>query len=172
MARELDVDLSLQNKYTAVFDYSSPQIGQVKTVSVGAITKLVVPVTDPGQFASGIATKGVQIRYKLSEQDSWRSASVYLSGKDTYVAEIPSPGEDKIVRFLIDAQDNDGNTATLEGQYVYQKPAQPLQNQSSGNEVNPPSQSEGIPLLFVVAGFIILIVVIYAIYRFKFSGRE
>ncbi len=166
------VDLSVQKKYTVVFDSTPPEIGGIKTIISGTATKLVIPAYDLGQYASGIDTDGIIVKYKIGDANSWQSTSVYLSGKDQYVAEIPNPKTESIVKFSIEARDKEGNIKDIDGQYLYAPEQTTVQiNQTQPAPPPPSPPSEGISPIFLIAGFIIVTVVIYVAYR-RFFGRE
>jgi hypothetical protein len=167
------VDLAMQKAYTVIFDSSPPNIGKVTTVSSSLTTKLLIPASDIGQYSSGIGQKGVTVKYRIGDSGSWQSAPVYLSSKDQFVAEIPNPKTESIIKFSIEVLDHDGNIRTMDGQFMYVPEQQKTTNQSQTTpETTKPQSNEGISLVLLIAGFIIVIVVIYVAYRRFFGSKE
>jgi len=169
--KNIDIDLRVKNKYNAIFDFTPPKIGEVTISQTKKTSKLMIPISDPGQYASGIAQGGVIVKYRIGDSGNWIDTSTYLTGKDKYAAEIPIQKNDAIVHFSIEAKDNDGNRANLEGEFVFIQSTVPQNNtvpEENTTQIVSPSEvtSDQFPLLYVVAGFIILIVVIYAVYRY------
>lgn len=169
------VDLSLQKKHTIIFDATPPEFGKINVILSGTVTKLIIPAYDPGQHASGIDSEGVVAKYKIGDSGTWESTSVYLSSKDQYVAEIPNPKTESVVKFSIELKDKDGNIRTTDGQYMYvpeqQIINQPDQDTSATTTATTPAK-EDFSFVFLIAGFIIVIVVIYVAYRRFFGSKE
>lgn len=169
------VDLSQQKKHTVIFDATPPEVGNIKTIISGQITKLIIPVYDTGTHASGIDTDGVVVKYKIGDSSAWEATSVYLSSKDQYVAEIPNPNSESVVKFAVEITDKDGNIRSMDGQYIYVPEQQVAVNQSTQDNqtqttnANPTKEDFS---FILIAGFIIVIVVIYFAYRRFFGSKE
>lgn len=180
LEKDIEIDLRIKTKYNAIFDFTPPKIGEVSITQTKKASKLIIPISDSSAYASGIASGGVAVKYKAGDSGNWVDISTYLAGKDKYAAEIPIQKPDTIVHFSVDAKDNDGNRAHLEGEFVSSSTSQnstiqiPQDNSSanSSTTVSPSEvKSEEFPTLYAVVGFIILVVVIYAVYRY-IQGRK
>ncbi|MBI5224217.1 hypothetical protein HY990_07395 [Candidatus Micrarchaeota archaeon] len=164
-----------------VFDIEAPAIGEITTETRENITRLNIQVTDQGTMASGVDTKTFKLSYRVEPEDPssvWQNALVYTSSRELMSAEIPELPSNKIVQFKIEVKDKEGNLATLGGRFTSPKlnvttPA--IDQNSTNTQPTPPStqpQEQGIPLLYIVIGGILLILIGFLVFRTMFSGKS
>ncbi|HIH22564.1 TPA: hypothetical protein HA238_02455 [Candidatus Micrarchaeota archaeon] len=172
--KEVLVDLGIKTFYNVVFDTTPPKINSIKPIQTEKVTKLVISAEDPGDYPSGIDVEKISARYSAGDND-WKSISVYLSGSEQYAAEIPNQPANTVVKFSIEVYDKDGNWASKE--YEFLSAASPETNETinestANSQPSTPTSKDEFPLLYVGAGLLILMVVIYLVRRFKSGGEE
>jgi len=164
---------------TIVYDTHAPLFGDIVPGEVGGKPQLTIIVTDPNEHASGIDPSGVRVQYKVEPSDEttpWGDAVMFTSGRNKFTAQFPDLPPDAIVRFKVEARDQDGNRASIEGKFSTLS-LLPTQNDTQNNTQNntenqtgpqePPEDGQGIPFLYIFGGIIILVLAIYVVFRLK-----
>ena len=157
------------------YDTHAPQITSVESQSEGNKPKLSITVEDNGIYADGLDVTSMKVTYNANQNESeeWYSAVVFTTGKDRFAAEFPEMESNTIVNFKIEVRDNAGNLAQVEGSFttmVIEIPQNETQN-SSNTQVEPP-KDQGIPLLYIIGGVILLILAFYVVIRIKTKARD
>ncbi|HSB46922.1 MAG TPA: hypothetical protein VLD37_02825 [Candidatus Bilamarchaeum sp.] len=153
------------------FDIHAPLIGQITPTTVNSRPRLTVMASDPGQYASGLDVSSMKVRYKIEPSDDstpWSTATTFTAGKNTFNSEFPELPKNSIVRFMVEVKDKAGNRADLEGKFstfAEQNPSNNTTNQSNPQPGGQPEQ--GIPLLYIIVGIIVLVLGVYMVIRMK-----
>lgn len=170
------IDLTLRKEKKIVFDLHAPDFGAVSTTGDPSLTRLMIPVTDEGEYASGLDFKSIQVSYRLEPTDAttpWNDAIVFASSVDTFMADFPDLPKNSIVQFRIEIKDNEGNKATLEGRFSPPETPDPQENQTvpNGGNGGQPHENGGneqeIPLIYIISGVIITVLIIIIVLRMK-----
>jgi len=168
----LDIDLTSHNRYLVVFDNSKPTIKNVNVIEEPDKIKVVITAVDEGEGPSGIADNGVSVHY-VTETGATKKATVYQSKKGEYTSEIPIKPTMTEVVFTVEVKDNEKNRVIAEGKHVLPQPEN-LDNKTSGqnggNLPNTPNTGD-IPMHFIIGGILILMIVIYVVYRYVFKKK-
>ncbi|MBI5227458.1 hypothetical protein HY988_02615 [Candidatus Micrarchaeota archaeon] len=154
---------------TVVYDLNAPVFQNIKDITTDNRPQLIIQVVDLGQYASGVEAKSVRVNYRIQkgEEQVWTSATTFTSGKNTFTTQFPVIEPNSIVQFHIEAQDKAGNIALLDGSFSTMK-AKNQSNQTPQNDTNTqpnPKNDQGIPLLYIIIGAIIVIFIIYMLFR-------
>jgi hypothetical protein len=153
------------------YDIHSPLFGNITPGILNNRPKLDITVSDPNQFASGIDVSSLKVSYKVEPSDvstPWSAAVVYTTGRNKFTADFPELSPNTIVTFMIEVKDKAGNRADIDGKFstfAESNPQNNTQNQTNTQPENPPEQ--GIPLLYIIGGVIILILAVYLVFRIK-----
>lgn len=154
------------------YDLHPPVILEVKSESDGNRPKLKIVASDNGIYASGLDVSSMKVGYKIEpsiESEAWHPAVVFTTAKNTFAAEFPEMESNTIIKFRIEVKDNAGNKAEREGKFT----TLIMQNNTQNNTPNPPNpppnppQDQGIPLLYILGGVILLILAIYLVIHIK-----
>jgi hypothetical protein len=155
-------------------DIHAPTISEVTSGSDWNRPRLSISVSDSGTYPSGLDISSMQVTYNEGQtgEGDWHSAVVFTTAKDVFTAEFPEMEANTIVNFKIEIKDQVGNLAELDGKFttiVAQNP----QNQTVNNTQNTTNtqpedeQEQGIPLLYIISGVILLFLVIYFVFHIK-----
>jgi hypothetical protein len=185
---------------TVIYDMHSPLFGNVTTQINGGIYQLVIPVSDPGIYPSGVNFQSIVVTYQVEPVEStapWNTAVTFTSGENTVTAEFPNLPLKSIVNFKAEMSDNAGNKATLEGEFstLAVQPANntltktivpgqgiapsqgitPVQNGQNNTQNQPNTQQntgqkQGIPLLYIFVGVIVIVLIGYVVFHIKSQG--
>jgi len=153
------------------YDINSPYFGNVTSDVVNNRFKINIEVWDPNQYASGLDVSTMKMYYKLEPSDAttpWSNAVVYTTGRNKFTADFPELPADSIVKFRAEVKDKAGNRAEKEGKFSTFAIVPP-QN-GTGNQTNPPPeppQEQGIPLIYILGGGILLLLAVYLVFRMK-----
>jgi hypothetical protein len=156
---------------TLRYDITSPLVGSITPDIVANTYKLNIDASDPNQYASGLDISSIKVYYKLEPSDAttpWSNALVFTSGRNRFTADFPALPENSIVKFRVEVKDKAGNRAEKEGQfstYAAPPPQNGTDNQTTPQPDGQPEQ--GIPLLYIIGGAIILILGLYLVFRTK-----
>ena len=153
------------------YDIHSPTISDINASTFEGTPRLTMSIVDPGQSPSGIDFSSIKVRYRLEPADEstpWDSAVAYTTGRNQVTAEFPDLPSDRVVTFVVDAQDKAGNKAEVQGKFTTM-PAQAQSNttQNQTKTQNPPAQSQGLPLLYIILGVIVVVLAVYIVFRMK-----
>lgn len=154
-----------------VFDVHAPLFGQIDSQITTDRAKLTIPVSDQGQYASGVDLSSIVVSYRMEPADPstpWSNAVVFPVGYSTFTAEISGLPENSIVSFSIDLKDKAGNRATIDGQFStlsIVNQTNNTQNQTDTHDSDEDAQK--IPLFYIFGGIIVVILVIYLGNRIK-----
>jgi hypothetical protein len=130
-----EIDLSQRESYTVVFDLTPPAITGVGAELTAEHDLLIsFSVEDPHTYASGPSADEITVSYNVGGVT--RTVPAFVQG-GKYVAEISRPPDNSLVRFTITAKDKEGNTQTVEGEYLVQYNAQG--NGTGTGTVTPPA---------------------------------
>jgi len=157
-----------------VYDLNPPIFGEIESTADAEVTRLVIPVSDEGQYASGVDYSSIMVSYRLEPAEAttpWNSAVTFVSALNTFMADFPELPKNSIVQFRIEVKDNEGNKATIDGRF---SPPQPEDNNNetgeNGGETHENGEAEQeIPFLDIVAGAFIVLLVIFLVSRIKRS---
>lgn len=177
------VDLNLKTETHIIFDFHAPVFGNVNTTTEKLVTRLLIPVKDEGEYASGLDYKSIKVSYKLEPSEEtapWNNAVTFGSSVESFMADFQNLPENSIVRFRIEIQDIDGNKATLEGRFSpaqAEPPKPPNETDKNGGGIQENGNNEQeIPLIYIVIGVMIVILIIFVVLRMKSkqnnSGEE
>lgn len=151
------------------YDISSPTFKSITPAVLNNRYKLNVEVFDPNQYPSGIDVSSVKVRYKIEPSDAtspWGSAIVYTTGRSMYTADFPELPGSSIVKFVVEVKDKAGNRAEKEGTFsTFAGAINGTQNQT---EPQPnPSEDQGIPLIYIAVGAIVLVLAAILVFIMK-----
>jgi hypothetical protein len=172
LERLLDVDLSVQSDYVAVFDFTPPKLVEVKrsdTVTPNRL-KLGVEIIDEGRYASGLQPDGVLMNYRF-DAGEWDTARAYSVALNQYGVDLVLPLDARVLFFTIETVDQDGNKASFDGQMNLEAEPTPTENNTTTEPVPEPEPEGEFPFA-IVAGVVVIIVLAYLVYRFKVQGGD
>ncbi len=160
------------------FDIHAPSITDITANALTASPTLTMAIVDPGTQPSGVDFSSVKVTYQLEPADEttpWDNAVVFTTGRNQVTAEFPQLPSDRVVHFRIDAKDKAGNKAEVEGEFTtsaatVENVTNNTINQTITPQNKPPTQ--GLPLLYIVAGVIIMILVVYLVIHIKSKGPD
>jgi hypothetical protein len=155
-------------------DIHPPSIGAVTSEFKNGRYRLNLEIIDPNLYSSGLDLQSIKLSYKVEPSDAtapWNYATIFSSGmRDKFAADLPpSLPSDSVIKFKIEAKDKSGNRAEREGSLTTIAGQTPQQNltQNHTNSQQPPVQDQGIPLLYIIVGVILLLFGIYLVFRIK-----
>lgn len=157
-----------------VYDLHSPVIGNIQAEALNDQPRLVFSVTDPGLSPSGVDISSVSVTYRMEPADAstpWDKAVIFTTGPNEITADFNPLPANKIVSFRIDAKDKAGNNAEVDGKfttYAVNSTQNTTQNQT--NTQQPGTESQGIPLLYIVIVVVLIVLAAYAVFRIKSKG--
>ncbi len=165
----LSVNLADQQEYTVSFDVTPPQIRDVsmeKTKDGGL--KLRFFVLDPNPMASGADIEATTVTTNIK---GITDTLVPYAESGRYVVEIPVQAPNTLIRFTINAYDEQGNSNSLNGEYLVPGEEQPVNatgNATTGeNEgVNPQPQGVDYGVLPWVGGIVVIIILAYVVFTY------
>lgn len=153
------------------YDINSPLFGNITPTTMNERYQLNIEVWDPNQYAEGLDVSSMKVYYKLEPSDAttpWSNAVVYTAARNKFTADFPELPSDSIIKFRAEVKDKAGNRAEKEGKFSTYAVAPPVNN--TGNETNPQppaSQEQGIPLIYILGGVIVLVLGLYLVFRMK-----
>lgn len=170
------IETSIDPTIIVVYDVHSPLFGEITTDIANNWTKLLIGVSDPGDFASGVDVSSIRVTYRLEPADPtdpWNTAVTFTTGYNTFTADFPELPPNSIVGFRIEITDKTGNRADIEGKFSTFRPEIPqnyTQNQTDTQPTGPEEQE--IPLFYMIGGGILVILVVYLVFRIKSMAAE
>jgi hypothetical protein len=176
--KEIDVDLTIKNEYSVFFDNTNPVITNVSDPEFrGDVIKLTIYANDPGQFASGIAPNGVELKYDVNKSKQWAKASVYQKAKGVFIAEIPTQPPESRIDFALTVKDKEGNWASMDGWFLVPTEQQEKQAENATEPVPPsPSnqsdQESRFPWLLAIIALIVIIAIAFVYLKMKGGGDK
>jgi hypothetical protein len=156
-----------------VFDIHSPVIMNITADALSDRPRLTMTISDPGPYGSGVDFSALEVIYRLEPADEstpWDNAVAFTTGRDKVTAEFPKLPADRVIRFRIDAKDKAGNKAEVEGKFTtFSAEAENATNitQNQTNTQGNQPQPQGLPLSYIVAGVIIIVLVVYLVIHIK-----
>ncbi len=153
------------------YDVHAPLFGAITPATNIDRYRLDIEVSDPNNYAEGLDVSTMRVYYKIEPSDAttpWNNAIVFTAGRNRFTADFPELPEKSIIRFRAEIKDKAGNRAEKEGQFSTYDVG-PLENDTE-NQTNthvPPSEEQGIPLIYIVGGAFLLILGIYLVFRLK-----
>lgn len=169
VVKDLAINPGTDSPKKVIFDFTSPTIGSIGQSQVGNATRLTIPVTDPGVYPSGVDPASVSVTYKIESAAQWSRAIVFTPQNGVFVADFPEFPPDSVIQFKVEVADLDGNKASVDGTFSTPPAPAPPANIS----VSPPPQApqgQGLPLLDIAGGVVLLIFLVYMFYRLKGGG--
>jgi len=157
-----------------VFDLGAPAFDSITPESSeSGKPRLIIQASDPGSKASGVDPKSIKVTYRVEPSEpgaSWLHATTFTTGRDSFSAEFPEIEENRLVSFNVEIRDKEGNVASVDGKFT--SPAKTPPETGNQTEDHPETQDEGeneqgIPLLYIVGGVIVIILAIYLLFRLK-----
>ncbi len=164
-----EIDTQENTSALVIYDIHPPTFGEIIPETVNNRTKLTIPVTDPGEFGSGVDIKSLQVSYRVEPSDAttpFSPATVYTVGFNTFSAEFPELPQNSIVSFRADVKDKVGNRATIEGKFSTLDVEVPDDQNQTNTQENTGSD-QGLPLFYIVGGIFVVILAIYLVIRIK-----
>ncbi len=156
---------------TVYFDLHSPVFGQITPTMSNNRMRLLISASDPGEFASGLNVTSIKTSYKLEPSDAttpWNNAVTFTTARNQFESDFPELPPNSIVDFRIEIKDMAGNRADIDGKFTTFSESNPQNNtQNQTNTQPPPGQQQGIPLSYIVVGGIIVVLVIFVVFRMK-----
>ncbi len=156
---------------TVYFDLHSPVFGQITPTFTNGRTRLMISASDPGEFASGLNVSSIKTSYKLEPSDAtspWSSAVTFTAGRNQFESDFPQLPPNSIVDFKIEIEDMSGNKAEIDGKFTTFSESNPQNNTQNQTNTQPqPPQQQGIPLSYIVVGGIVVVLVIFVVFRMK-----
>lgn len=153
------------------YDVNSPLFGNITPDVVNNRYKLNIEVWDPNQYASGLDVSTIKMAYKLEPSDAttpWSNAIVYTTGRNKFTADFPELPANGIVKFRAEVKDKAGNRAEKEGKFsTFGINPEPNETQNETNPQPEPQQEQGIPLIYILGGGILLLLGVYLVFRMK-----
>ncbi|MCI0503913.1 carboxypeptidase regulatory-like domain-containing protein [Candidatus Micrarchaeota archaeon] len=153
------------------YDINAPQFGNITPQEMNGKIQLNIEVWDPNQYPSGLDMTSIKMFYKVEPSDAtapWNSAIVYTTGRNKFTADFQDLPADSIIKFRAEVKDKAGNRAEKEGKFSTFAVTPPENN--TGNQTNPPpsgGQEQGIPLIYILGGAILLLLALYLVFRMK-----
>ncbi|MGV8085348.1 MAG: hypothetical protein ACP5N9_03810 [Candidatus Bilamarchaeum sp.] len=150
-----------------VYDLTAPTFGVIQTDLFNGKIRLKLPIADQGTYASGIDASTLKVTYRAEPSNGsseWQNAVTYVSARNEYTSEFPTLPDNKIINFKAQISDRSGNKATIEGRFSTYTQNTP---QNDTNSQNPSPDDQGIPLLYIIIGVIIVILGAYLVIRMK-----
>jgi hypothetical protein len=156
------------------YDLHSPTFGQINSSMLNNRARLMIPVSDPGQYASGINVSSIETSYRLEPADAaspWTDAVTFTTGRNQFEADFPELPSNSIVDFKVQVKDNAGNRADIAGKFSTFAESNPQNNTQNQTNTQPPQgQEQGIPLIYIVGGVIAVILAVFVVFRLKSKG--
>lgn len=160
-----------------VYDTHAPLFGGMRPEVNGNRYQLVIPVSDPGSDPSGVDFQSIRVTYRVEPADQttpWETAVTFTSGSATVTAEFPNLPQNSIVSFKAEMSDNAGNRASIDGKFStlggQTSPVNNTQNQTNAQPEG--GQEQGIPLLYIFVGAIVMLLIVYVVFHIKSQGGE
>lgn len=157
---------------TVVYDIHSPLFGEITPQASNNWTKLLIEVSDPGEFASGLDVSSIKVTYRLEPSepaDPWNTAVTFSTGHNMFTADFPELPPNSIVNFRIEIKDRTGNRADIDGKFSTFRgdgvPQDSTQNQTNAQTTGPEEQET--PLLYIIGGVILVFLIVYFVFRIK-----
>jgi hypothetical protein len=163
------IDLTQGGEYTVSFDLTPPEITNVEVGREGEDLKIRFFLQDPNLLASGADTDSTTVSYIVSgvTQDA-----VPYAESGAYVAELPAPPENTLLRFTITAYDEEGNMNTVNGEYLVTPEVEnePESGSEEGGGMEMPE--EGGMILLVLGAIVVLVIAYVVISYFRGLSEE
>ncbi|MDD5172332.1 MAG: hypothetical protein PHF60_04840 [Candidatus ainarchaeum sp.] len=161
---------------TVIFDTHAPSFGDIVPGEISGKPQLSISVTDPNAHASGLDLSSIEVLYKIEPSDEttpWSKAVTFTSGRNTFTAQFPELPSKSIVKVKIGVKDKEGNRAEIDLQFSTLD-VQPPQNgtQDQNNTQESPVETQGIPFSYILGGVILLVLVVYMVFRLKPKPKE
>jgi hypothetical protein len=158
-----------------IYDIHAPLFGTIRPEMNAGRYRLVISASDPGSAPSGVNFQSMKVTYRVEPAEPatpWNTAVTFTSGRDTVTAEFPEFPPHSIVSFRVGMSDNAGNKASIEGKFstLAAPPSNNTQNQT--NTQPNAGQEQGIPLSYIFIGVIVVLLIVYAVFRIKSQGGE
>ncbi|MEW6722313.1 MAG: hypothetical protein AB1324_03560 [Candidatus Micrarchaeota archaeon] len=152
------------------YDVHSPTFQKITPGVLNNRPRLDIEVSDPGQYASGIDVSSIRVSYRVEPADvtvPWSSAVVFTSGRNKFSADFPELPQNTIVSFMVEIKDRAGNRADVDGRFTTfaGSPQNDTQNQTDTQP--PPPSEQGIPLIYIIGGVIVLVLAALLVFRMK-----
>ncbi len=156
---------------TVNFDLHSPVFGQITPTMTNNRARLLISASDPGEFATGLNVTSIKTTYKLEPSDAtspWNNAVTFTTARNQFESDFPELPPNSIVDFRIEIKDLAGNRADIDGKFTtFNVSGSQNNTQNQTNTQPPPPQEQGIPLSYIVVGGIVVVLVIFVVFRMK-----
>jgi len=165
----------IRNDTRVVFDFTAPTIQGITQSEASGKMRLTVRVSDENLYASGIDPASFSVTY-LQEPSpgttQWNKATTFVQKKDVFVADFPEFGPNTLVQFRVEVSDMDGNKAVQEGHFLIPAPPPPPANTTNGTGTQqpPPQPGEGLPVVYIAGGVVLILVIYFMFSRLKGGG--
>ncbi len=157
--KSMTIDLSLLNQTVLVFDTHAPVIGAPQSVYNGTTLVVSVPVSDKGDYASGMSSgqAAVMLQYTPAGSLEPRTVPMYAVGYNRFQAAITLPAGSPDVRYTIIATDADGNQA--QSTDVFNIAVLPPPNKTQSTITPAPVQADLAGQFWWVGGVLLLVII-------------
>jgi len=172
---EGDIEPDIETGKQIIYDIHAPLITNVVSEPNGNRPKLTMSATDPGIHASGVDFRSASVQYRMEPADistPWNNAVTYTSGRSAVTADFPEMPFSRVVEFRISIKDKSGNIASLDGKFSTMQNITQNITTNGTNITPPPPENQGIPLIYIIIGAIIVILIAYAVLRLKAGGGK
>ena len=165
------IETSVDPTATVIYDVHAPLFGDMVPQTAANWTKLLIEVSDPGDFASGLDVSSMRVTYRLepaAPTDPWNTAVVFTTGFNTFTADFPELPPNRIVDFRIEIKDSAGNRADIDGKFSTfqgEVPEDLTQNQTDTHITE--LEGQEIPLIYIIGGGILVILIVYLVFRIR-----
>jgi hypothetical protein len=164
---------------TLILDTHAPSFGDIVPGEMGGKPQLTINVSDPNAHASGLDLSSMKVLYKVEPSDEttpWSSAVTFTSGRNRFTAQFPELPSRSIVKVKIEVKDKEGNRAEIDLQFSTLE-VQPTNNTQNGTQNQTdthetPDDGQGIPVSYILGGVILLVLVVYMVFRLKTKPKE
>jgi hypothetical protein len=163
------IALESENTSKVVFDTHAPVISNITYSTVNEYPRLTITSKDSGKYGSGVNPSSISVKYKKENSaGDWSTVQVFTQGTDTWIADFPKLSQNTVIDFRIELKDMAGNKAVRDGKFVTEE-----QQPKNESKINTETQKEdqGIPLLHIISGIIIIIIILFLVFRLKASGQ-
>jgi hypothetical protein len=161
----ISANLADQQEYVVSFDITPPQIREVSVEQnkEGDI-KVRFYILDPNSMASGADIEETTVTTNIK---GITQTLIPYAESGRYVVEIPRQDPNTLIRFTINAYDKQGNTNSLNGEYLV--PAEETENghnETGNGGVEPQPQGVDYGVLPWIGGIVVIIILAYVVFTY------
>lgn len=161
----ISTSLAEQSEYVVSFDITPPQVREVEIErNEDGDIKLRFYVLDPNPMASGADIEETTVTTNIK---GVTQTLIPYAESGRYAVEIPAQDPNTLIRFTITAYDKQGNSNSLNGEYLVPAEEQPEGNETNGNGgTEQPSQNVDYGVLPWIGGIVVIIILAYVVFTY------